>query len=140
MPRPRSLAALVRHKAALVRFRGRTGRLCLASTVITMLAAAAAREPVSVKDFGARGDGVTDDTSAIAKAILAARTRGTLIFPSGTYLVSPTGGEVCGGGVAFGVPPDLTLEGHDATIKTKKHSSVCHEATTQRLRALRLMV
>ena len=44
---------------------------------------------VSVKDFGAVGDGVTDDTAEIQAAISAAATTGkTLFFPAGTYLVT----------------------------------------------------
>lgn len=46
------------------------------------------RESVSVKDFGAVGDGVTDDTAAIQTAINATAYAGTLHIPSGTYLVS----------------------------------------------------
>lgn len=44
----------------------------------------------NVRDFGAVGDGVTDDTAAIARA-LGAATRakgGVVFFPAGTYLVT----------------------------------------------------
>jgi hypothetical protein len=45
------------------------------------------RESVSVKDFGAVGDGVTDDTAAIQAALdlLQAQTIGKVFFPKGTY-------------------------------------------------------
>lgn len=43
----------------------------------------------SVKDFGAMGDGVTDDTAAINAATLAVTALGkALFFPAGTYLVT----------------------------------------------------
>ena len=43
---------------------------------------------VSVKDFGAVGDGVTDDSAAISSAISAVALSGeTLIFPTATYLL-----------------------------------------------------
>lgn len=43
------------------------------------------RETVSVKDFGAVGNGTTDDTSAIQAAMNASYS---VYFPSGTYLVT----------------------------------------------------
>lgn len=67
-------------------------------------------ERVSVKDFGARGDGITDDTLAINLALreLYVRfdevaTRRILHFPAGTYLVSdsikvPSGAYIQGDG------------------------------------------
>lgn len=51
------------------------------------------RESVSVKDFGAVGDGVTDDTAAIvaAKAYAISRLPFALVFPAGTYKYSSLG-------------------------------------------------
>jgi polygalacturonase len=48
-------------------------------------------ESVSVKDFGATGDGVTDDTAAIQAAeTYRASVGGQLIFPPGIYQISAT--------------------------------------------------
>ena len=46
------------------------------------------QESVSVRDFGAVGDGTTDDTAAIAAAVLATGYGDTLYFPAGTYKIS----------------------------------------------------
>lgn len=44
---------------------------------------------ISIKDFGAVGDGVTDDASAIQDALDSARqTGGIIFFPIGTYLLT----------------------------------------------------
>jgi hypothetical protein len=64
-------------------------------------------ERVSVKDFGAVGDGVADDTAAIQAAInaLIAANGGELVFPSGTYRYSTltinTAGQTTKGGIRF---------------------------------------
>jgi hypothetical protein len=47
--------------------------------------------PVNVLDYGAKGDGATDDTAAIQAALNAITTGGEVVFPPGTYLVSGSG-------------------------------------------------
>ena len=48
------------------------------------------RDTVSVKDFGAVGDGVTDDSAAIVSGLTAAGALGVgLFFPPGNYLTAP---------------------------------------------------
>ena len=48
-------------------------------------------ESLSVKDFGATGNGTTDDTAAIQAAITSAyANEKSLFFPAGTYLISST--------------------------------------------------
>ncbi len=54
----------------------------------------------NVKDFGAIGDGITDDTAAIQKAINDIGNRGSIYFPKGSYLhtagFAPPASEVLG--------------------------------------------
>jgi len=64
-------------------------------------------ETVSVTDFGAVGDGVTDDTAAIQAAIDAVpATGGGVHFPEGNYLVTSS----------IVVKPFLLLSGDNTTI------------------------
>lgn len=71
--------ANVETDASLVSFRATD------STAVVRTVQDKMREWVSVKDFGAVGDGVTDDTVAIQAAI---DTGLPLLVPAGTYLVS----------------------------------------------------
>lgn len=68
------------------------------------------RETVSVKDFGAKGDGVTDDYAAIQLAIaeIHAQGGGTLLFPKGVYFINRH--KVIGGAGANGIT-DFTFTG-----------------------------
>lgn len=46
-------------------------------------------QTISVKDFGATGDGTTDDTTAVQAAVTYANTNGlTLYWPKGTYFTT----------------------------------------------------
>lgn len=62
----------------------------------------------SVKDYGAKGDGVTDDTAAINKAISSV-TKGAILFPAGTYKIS---------NIIYVKKPGIVLrgEGHGVSI------------------------
>ena len=64
---------------------------------------------VSVKDFGAVGDGVTDDSAAIAAAIASGAKE--IYFPSGTYYKAGTGG-----GQKIDVPAGVKLVGAKGAI------------------------
>lgn len=50
---------------------------------------------VNVSTYGAKGDGATDDTTAIVKASTAvANSGGVLYFPAGTYMINPNEGHL----------------------------------------------
>lgn len=82
--------------------------------------------PVNVKDFGAVGDGTTDDTAALVAAAAALQSNQTLYFPNGTYLISYQGtaySSVYGNVVMnFDNLSDLTFVGDGATIKINNHN------------------
>jgi len=62
----------------------------------------------NVKDFGAKGDGVADDTIAIksALAFIATRNGGILNFPEGDYVVGATASRR-----AIALPSGITIQG-----------------------------
>lgn len=64
---------------------------------------------INVKDYGAKGDGVTDDTDAIQTALQAANTAGggTVFLPLGTYNIS----------TMLILYSNIRLTGNQATLK-----------------------
>jgi hypothetical protein len=77
--------------------------------------------PVNIKDFGAIGDGVADDTAAIQTAAAAVTSYTELYFPPGDYLVSrPASGIL----MQFDGLQNIKITGHGARIITD------HDLTT----------
>ena len=69
------------------------------------------RETVSVKDFGAVGDGVTDDTAAIVAALNNSPAGATIYFPDGTYLKAASGS-----GTGITIPAGKTVRGGKGAV------------------------
>jgi hypothetical protein len=83
---------------------------------VTTTVQAKLRQTVSVKDFGATGDGTTNDTAAIQLAIDSGFKN--ILFPSGSYLVNATSGGSNGGAcfVLTAGNSDIQFIGQNATI------------------------
>jgi len=68
------------------------------------------RDMLSVRDFGAKGDGVTDDTAAFHAARDVAGAAGTVVVPPGTYALGP---------VTLSVPGQRWVLARGATLRLK---------------------
>jgi hypothetical protein len=99
-----------------------SGTGAVATTVQTKL-----RESVSVLDFGAVGNGVTNDTAAIQAAInYAAPLNIPVFFPGGTYIVLPATAQTGAGtyNTALVMLGNMHIIGdHGATIKVADNYS-----------------
>ena len=91
------------------RFASRYRSLLLLLAIAIAAAPCTAATTFSVRDYGARGDGIALDTAAIQRAIDAAAQHGdTVLVPAGTYL---TGSIFVKSGVTLDVEKDATLLG-----------------------------
>lgn len=86
-------------------------------------------ERVSVKSFGAKGDGVTDDTAAINRALNqlfceeeTPSIRRSLYFPAGVYIISDT--------IKIPTYASLVGEGKNSTILRQTNSLVTYSVET----------
>jgi len=92
------------------------------------------RESVSVKDFGAVGDGVADDTAAIQAAIdhMASAGGGRVYMPSGTYIVSRGSGGADTHAIYLKDRISLDGDGVGSTIiQCKASAGTCHGINTE---------
>ena len=91
------------------------------------------KEFVSVKDFGAVGDGVADDTTAIANAIATGKN---VYFPSGNYLltsllsITAQNQELCGEGNSSRIFSALTTPIRLLTCSNVKFDRLFFETTS----------
>ena len=77
---------------------------------------------VSVKDFGVVGDGKTDDTLALQKALDEIKGKGKLMMPEGTFLVSNT----------ISIPSETHLVGEGKHTIIKMRHDVGRDTTLMR--------
>src|SRR5690349_17777704 len=69
-----------------------------------------AKQTISVRTYGAMGDGRTDDTDAFSRAIRALGTSGgTLNVPKGDYRINPRVGIVLNSGLRLMLEPAAIL-------------------------------
>lgn len=82
------------------------------------------RHPFSVREFGAKGDGKTDDTKAIQKAIdSAAGAQGTVFVPEGLYMCGEL--KMLPGVGIFGFPVWSYRNSRGAVIRLNDSTANC---------------
>ena len=111
-------------------------KITLFITVLAFVFAAVAQNTYNVRDFGAKGDGKTDDTAAIRRAceaamkalgkgsrsykkFKAAHDQRTVYFPQGTYIVKGTMNI-----------SDVSLKSDGARIIQKDRNAITFNYTT----------
>lgn len=115
-------AALDAYKAAVAASSGSSlvGFTQPGVTAVARTVQARLRDTVSVKDFGAVGDGVTDDTATMQAAIDYAVANGRDLFiPDGTYIVN----QLVYNSTSYANMPSIYGAGRNQTIIKKKAGS-----------------
>ena len=87
-----------------------------------LLTTPTARPLISVKTYGAKGDGSTDDTAAIQTAVSSLPQNAILYFPAGTYLIRASKGIEVTNRTGF------SWKGDGFTTLLKRHSAAAPTA------------
>jgi hypothetical protein len=91
---------------------------------LTVASPPAVRRTVDVRDLGAKGDGITDDTAALEAALKQAAPGGTLLLAAGTYSISRT----------LEIPEDIAVQGvgmHQSIIANLQSASAESRTLTE---------
>lgn len=123
-PPPINSVLLAKYKQGLPNFSGDSQDIRYVpagSGAVNTTVQAKLRETVSVKDFGAVGDGVTDDTAAIQAALTAHKN---VHFPAGSYkistaLVLDNNHYLIGDGVGITTVNQITTDQYATTATSK---------------------
>ncbi len=89
---------------------------------------------INVKNYGAKGDGVTDDAPAIQSAISQASNGSTVYIPAGTYMLGTSAGSPSYN--PFAIQTALWLKASNVTIKGDGSSTVLELMPHKKMRIL----
>ena len=112
---------------------------CLARASRPVRARGAALGPmvVSVRDCGAKGDGIADDSGAIQAALQALPPAGgKVVVPAGIYLLGSSQGSVLSLPEGTSIPSALVLQGENLVLEGAGSQSVLKLMAGRKLRML----
>lgn len=93
---------------------------------------------INIKDFGAIGDGVTDDTSAFQAAIDSITATGNILLPAGNYIVTVANINLDGKTINYILTDDATISDNIPGAVFKSGKFTLPESSIQSTRDVRI--